>query len=146
MTVTFFGHRDTPSEIQPLLENVIKDLIENNGANKFYVGNQGGFDSMVKHTLRKLKQIYPHISYAVVLAYMPNKSDAFDSRDDTDTIYPEGLENTPKRFAIDKRNRWMLNKADTVVTYVIHSFGGAAKLKELAVKRGKRVINIADMI
>ena len=38
-----------------------------------------------------------------------------------------------KRFAIDYRNRWMIDRSDYVVTYVVHDLGsGAAKYKRLA--------------
>ncbi len=59
-----------------------------------------------------------------------------------DSIYPEGLEMVPKRFCIDKRNRWMLNRADYVVTYISRSVGGAAKYSEIALKSGKNIINL----
>lgn len=36
----------------------------------------------------------------------------------------------------------MIEQADYVITYVTHSWGGAAKFKELAEKKGKTVINI----
>ena len=70
-TVCFFGHRNTPQDIIPVLHGVLIDLIENQGADTFYVGNQGGFDSIVYSELKKLAEIYPHIDYSVVLAYMP---------------------------------------------------------------------------
>ena len=57
-------------------------------------------------------------------------------------MYPEGIETVPRRFAMDWRNRWMLKQADYVVTYITHSWGGAAKVAEKAVKSGKRVINL----
>lgn len=80
----------------------------------------------------------------MVLAYMP-KEKAKSRYDDLDfTIYPEGLENTPPKYAIVTRNRWMINMSDYVVVYVKHSFGGAAQFKELAEKKGKIVINLAD--
>ena len=41
MKVTFFGHKNIPQEIQPKLEGILADLIENDGADTFYVGNQG---------------------------------------------------------------------------------------------------------
>ena len=62
------------------------------------------------------------------------------------TVYPEGLEAVPPRYAIDKRNRWMLQQSDVVVTYVTVPFGGAAKFKLLAEKTGRAVINIADSV
>ena len=141
-TVCFFGHRQTPQDVKPVLHDTLIDLIENQGADTFYVGNQGGFDSMVYSELKKLKKLYPHIDYSVVLAYLPKKKD-FDLTDFSDTVYPDGLESAPPRFAIDKRNRFMIDWSDTVVTYVCTSIGGAAKFKDLAEKKGKRVINLS---
>ena len=139
MTCTFFGHRDTPTSVQSVLHEVLTDLIENQGADTFYVGNQGSFDFTVRSELKKLSVIYPHIKYSVVLAYMPKSN---DGNDYSDTEYPEGLENVPPRFAIDKRNRIMIDRSDFVITYVCTSFGGAAKYKEIAEKKGKKVINL----
>lgn len=146
MTITFFGHRNTNQSMQSLLKVVLKDLIENKDADVFYVGNQGNFDDMVRNTLIQLKNDYPYIRYYVVLAYMPIKREGVTFEDYADTIFPEGLENTPRRYAISKRNRWMIEQADTVVTYVIYKTGGATQFKELAEKKGKCVINLADLI
>ena len=140
---TFFGHRTAPDSIRPILHNTLIDLIENKGVDTFYVGNQGGFDSMVKKELKELTVIYPHINYSVVLAYIPGKRDEFDTDDYSDTMYPDGLECVPRRFAIDKRNRMMIEWSDIVVTYVCYSGGGAAKFKEIAEKKGKQVINLS---
>ena len=139
---TFFGHRDCPSSIKPKLHNVIINLIEKEHVDLFYVGNHGAFDAMVRAQLRELEQIYPNIRYAVVLAYLPQKSNEFDPQNYSDTIFPEGIETVPKRFAISWRNRWMLRQADYVVTYVTHSWGGAAQFAEMAKRQHKKVINI----
>ena len=142
MVCTFFGHRTAPDSIRPILHNTLIDLIKDKGVDTFYVGNQGGFDSMVKKELKQLTEIYPHIKYSLVLAYIPGKRDEFDITDYSDTMYPDGLESVPRRFAIDKRNRMMIEWSDIVVTYVCYSNGGAAKFKEIAEKKGKQVINL----
>lgn len=59
-----------------------------------------------------------------------------------DTIYPEILEKTPPKFAIPKRNRWMIEQSDFVVTYVTCDIGGAANFKRIAEKQNKIVINL----
>lgn len=141
MTVTFFGHKDTPKEIEPTLRTTLVDLIENHGATEFYVGNNGNFDTMVRRQLENLSQTYP-ITYNVVLAYLPTEKNKYD--DLTNTIYPEGIETPPKRFAISYRNKWMIKQADIVVTYVTHSFGGAWQFKVLAEKQGKIVIELSE--
>ena len=137
MTVTFFGHRDTPKEIGPALRLTLIDLIENKNANLFYVGNHGNFDAMVRRQLEDLSKIYP-IKYYIVLAYMPSKNDEPDEH----TILPEGIETVPRRFAINYRNKWMLNKSDIVVTYVTRNFGGAWKFKQMANSKEKLLIDL----
>ena len=137
---TFFGHRDCPETIKPYLREVLIDLITNNGVDTFYVGNQGRFDGIVRSVLRELEKEYPEIHYAVVLAYMPGKKKKYD--DFSDTILPEGIEAVHPRYAIDWRNRWMLKRADFVVTYITHPWGGAAKFAEKAKREGKTVINL----
>lgn len=140
---TFFGHRDCPSSIKPKLREAIVDLIENKSVDMFYVGRQGEYDKLVRSVLRELVSIYPHISYAVVLERIPTRRSEFDDRERYDTILPEGIETVPPRFAIDRRNKWMLRQSDYVVTYVIYPLGGAAKFAEMAKKQGKNVVELA---
>lgn len=85
-------------------------------------------------------------TYAVVLAYLPpeRKDDLARFEDYSDTMYPEGIETVPKRFAIDWRNHWLLKQADYVVAYITHSWGGAAQYAELAAKKRKIVINLTE--
>lgn len=147
MEVTFFGHWDTPQSIRLLLEATIIDLIENYDADIFYVGENGAFDRLVLNVLRCLKLDYPNIVYAVVLDYCPIKKDEWTDEEFfyNEAIFPEGLENTPPRFKILKRNRWMIDHSDTVVTYVTRTIGGAAQAKEIAERKGKQIINLPDL-
>lgn len=140
MVCTFFGHKDTPKEIEPTLRSTLIDLIKNKDVTVFYVGNNGKFDTMVRHKLEDLSHIYP-ITYSVVLAYLPTEKNKYD--DLSNTIYPEGLETVPKRFAISWRNKWMIQQSDIVVTYVTHNFGGATQFKEIAIKHNKKLIELA---
>ena len=78
MVCTFFGHKDTPKEIEPTLRSTLIDLIENKNVNVFYVGNNGNFDTMVRRQLEDLSQTYP-ITYSVVLAYLPTEKNKYDN-------------------------------------------------------------------
>ena len=138
---TFFGHRDCPETIKPKIREVLVDLIINRGVDMFYVGHQGRFDAYVHSELKRLRQEYPQINYAVVLAYMPGKRMAHI--DYSDTTFPEGMESVHPHYAISWRNNWMLQQADYVVTYITHSWGGAAQYAVKAKRQGKTVINIA---
>ena len=137
---TFFGHRFVHDKIEPTLRSTLIDLIENHDVKRFYVGNHGSFDAIVRRVLRDLSFTYS-ITYYVVIAYLPEKN----NQDCSDTILPEGIETVPKRFAISYRNKWMLERSDYVVTYVVHQIGsGAAQFKELAEKQGKTVLELSN--
>ncbi len=140
MTYAFFGHSDTPQSATQKLKIEIEKAIEQ-GADRFLVGNNGNFDTAVHIILSELKKEHPHIKYNTVLAFMPSGEmpEYF-----SDTILPNGIESVPKRFAIDFRNKWMVNKCDGVICYINRSYGGAYKHVNLAHKKGKAVINIAN--
>ena len=140
MVIAFWGNRDAPQEVKGVLHKVLTDLIEKEGADRFYVGNQGNFDRIVIAALRELKKDYPHICYHIVLAYMPNEKGGPNTEE---TLYPAEAAVAPARFAIDRRNRWMLQRCDTVITYVRHTYGGAAELKKKALFQRKRVIELS---
>ncbi len=146
MICTFFGHKNTPESIKPLLKAKIKQVTERYPGAKFYVGHNGSFDSMVISVLKKLSENYPGIAYNVVLAYLPSAA-ADRTNDflcDVPTIYPEGTEAVPKKYAISFRNEWMIKQADMIICYITHDFGGAAKYVQKARKNQKAVINLAD--
>ena len=140
---TFFGHRDCPSSIEFKLREVLIDLIENHAVDTFYVGQQGSFDGIVRYVLKELVSIYPHIRYAIVLERLPLQRDEYDTRDFSDTMLPEGIENVHPRFAISWRNKWMIKQSDYVVTYITHSWGGAAQFAEMAERQKKSIIRLA---
>lgn len=143
MVCTFFGHRNVTKEIENKLRKTIIDLIENKNVDTFYVGNHGNFDFLVRKNLEQLCSIYPQIKYFIVLAYLPKSNDFLNKAYYSRTIYADGLENTPLKFAIIKRNRWMIDKSDYVVTCVQHNLSNASQFEELSKRKGKIVINIA---
>lgn len=139
---TFFGHHDCPAHVKPAIASAIVKLIEDYKVDTFYVGNHGSFDRIVYSALSLLAETYPHIDYMMVLAYLPRHDDPSWSA--KKTILPEGIEYTPKRFAISWRNNWMIARSDFVIVYITHDWGGAAQFAEKALRQGKTVINIAE--
>ena len=136
MTVTFYGHSTIykTEGFSKWLDMILPSFIEG-GAVTFYLGGYGAFDGLAASALRKQKKTYPHIELILVLAYLNRDIDA--SRYD-DTTYPP-LEKVPLRYAIVKRNEWMVRQSDVVISGVTHSWGGAAKTLEFA-QRKKKVI------
>ncbi len=132
----FFGHREVTHDIRDKLTAIIEKLITENGVTDFYVGHQGQFDNMVYSVLKETKAKYPQIRYTVVLAYMPDPhiKEVYGE----DTLFPDGMESVPKRFAISKRNEWMIQYSGYAVCYVHKITGGAAKFSEKAIRKGLR--------
>lgn len=142
MVCTFFGHSDCYGLAENVLLRTIEKLILA-GVDEFYVGNQGHFDSMVFSCLIKLKDVYPHISFAVVLAYLPTQKTEYDPYHGY-SMYPEGIEEGPQRFAIERRNKWMIDHADCCLCYITHSWGGAHKFAKQAKQKGLAITYIGD--
>ena len=140
MICTFFGHSDAPEAVKPALKAAIIELIEKENVTGFYVGNHGNFDRMAISILSELEKTRS-IRFFVVLAYQPTeKESAYLAH----TVLPDGIETAPPRFTINYRNRFMLENADFVITYVTHSWGGAAKYKQMAEKKQKRIIELGE--
>lgn len=137
MVCCLFGHKDTPSSIYPELEAKIRYAIEYEAADYFLVGNNGAFDSMALCVLRKMVHEYSGISYHVVLAYLPTGYKVDWPYSAAETLYPEGLESVHPRYAMARRNNWMVESADIVICYITHGWGGAARYIEMAQKKKK---------
>lgn len=138
---TFFGHRDTPASVEALLRPQLAELMEEAQVSWFLVGDEGAFDAMAQRVLAEYESSLGRRLYEVVLAFLP--AGRPPRRADVPTVFPDGLETVPRRFAIDRRKRWMLHKSDVVVTYVRGPAGGAAKFRALALKAGKQVVDLA---
>lgn len=133
MKVTFIGNRNTPDSVYPLLYSAIENLIKN-GADDFYIGHNGKFDSLVHKALKRLKAVYPHIRFAVVLT-SPDKAPT-----DIPSVFPEEMTRVMPRFAIVKRNHYMVDLCDCIIAYAANPYGNTAKLCEYAKKKGKTVL------
>ena len=137
MNVTFCGHSKLyqTENISKWLDIILPALIEG-GATTFYLGGYGAFDSLAAAAVRRQKTKYPNIEAVLVLAYLNREMDA--SRYDG-TTYPP-LETVPPRYAIVRRNEWMVRESDVVISGVTHGWGGAAKTLDYAKRRGKVIV------
>ena len=142
MIITFCGHSKIVDKeaVRERLTSEICNLLSS-GYTTFYLGGYGDFDLMAASVLREMKDSYPNMDRVLVLPYLDRKYDEklYDS-----TVYPP-LENVPKRFAISKRNEWMVEQADVVIAYVTHDWGGAVKTLEYAVRKKSQIINIGGV-
>ena len=134
MIATFCGHSQVNDQdkIASWLDLVLPSLIEG-GATTFYLGGYGTFDRLAAAAVNRQKAAYPAVEAILVLPYLDRNMDASDY---DRTTYPP-LEKVPPRFAIIKRNQWMVEQADVVISAVTHGQGGAAKTLHHAKRKGK---------
>ena len=152
MTITFSGHSVISSSDK--VKEMVKVQIRNNISNvedvTCYLGGYGDFDHICALACKELKEEYTGIELVYVTPYISlseqEKIKAMQSYGLCDTsVYPP-IENVPPRFAISKRNEWMINNADLIISYVNHNHGGAYKSLQVAKRKKKKIINICDFI
>lgn len=141
MTCMFLGHRDAPDFIKEILYKEICMLIENEGVKKFYVGNNGNYDFLVQRVLEKISKERSDIEFFIVLSYPGERA---LSNNQEETFFPQGLEKALPKYAISKRNEWLINNSDYAVVFFNHRFSNCARWVEKAEKKGLKIINVAN--
>lgn len=146
MIITFCGHSDFlfSDDVKQQLKNILVSEIRKNPTCKFYLGGYGDFDSFCLRSLRELKKEFQDIELIFITPYIDKNYSRleFAKYHYDDIIFPP-LESVPRKFAILKRNEWMVEEADLVIAYVKYSWGGAAKTLEYANRKKKQIINLA---
>ena len=150
MIVTFCGHaqyiatKEDKQRLLTKLEEVIGDAPA-----EFYVGGYGAFDAFAYTCAKSYQKNHPETKLVYVTPYMTieyQKNHLERQKDHYDSIYYPELENVPLKFAILERNKHMVEKADYVIAYVDHTWGGAYKFARMAKNRGLQVINLGSVV
>ena len=143
---TFCGHSTAPESIRPRLAAEIRRHITELGVTEFWVGSYGAFDRMARGEVGKAKARFPAIRLCLLVPYLPEKR--LDVQGVDQVLYPAELETVPKRLAIPRLNRYMVQQAQYLIAYVTHVSGGAYKTLEAARKREKmdklQIVNLGE--
>ena len=146
----FIGHREANESLLPRLELEIERLIIEERVCFFYVGGYGGFDQIAATAVKKVKKKYPDIALILVLPYHPAERPVKKPPGYDGTYYPEGLEKTPRPFAIVKANQLMVDSCEWLICFVRHGASNSRNLLEYAQRREKKgliqITNIAEEI
>ena len=131
----FIGHRETSEAIYPALYAAVEQHILEYGVTEFIVGHYGGFDRLAASAVKEAKRFYPEVKLTLLLPYHPAERpiptpDGFDS-----TFYPPGMESVPRKAAIIRANRYVVDHVDYLIAYVWHPASSARELVEYARKR-----------
>lgn len=131
----FIGHRETSEEIYPALYAAVEQHILENGVTEFIVGYYGGFDHLAASAVKEAKRFYPEVKLILLLTYHPaerpiSTPDGFDG-----TFYPPGMESVPRKIAIVRANRYVVDHVDYLIAYAWHPASNARELVEYAKRR-----------
>ena len=146
MTITFFGHADFRGN--ELFEQKIISVLREKKPDEVFLGGYGEFDRFAYNCTQKYKKSEaPALRVCLITPYLDpkHKKGLSDSYEYDEIIYPP-IENIPPRFAISRRNEWMIDNSGCLIAFVERSFGGAYKALKYAEKRKKELINIAQTI
>ena len=145
MIITFIGHSfiSYSSDIKARVKKSIEESIGNVGAVSCYLGGYGEFDSICAEACKELKREGKDIQLIFITPYINMSKQKAEEISVYDAVIYPPIESTPPRFAISKRNEWMIKSADLIIAYVSHSYGGAYKSFLSAIRHGKQIINLS---
>ena len=133
----FIGHRETPDTVLPLLQETVNRHIECYGVTEFIVGHYGNFDHLAAKTVVTAKRLYPDITLSMLIPYHPAERPIKKPKDFDNTFYPPGMEHVPRKLAIVRANRYMVEHVDFLIAYAWHPASNARELVEYAERRAR---------
>ncbi len=135
MLCFFIGHRDAEQSLLPQLERAVRTHISEYGVREFVVGHHGSFDRMAAHAVRKAKEHCPGVALSLLLPYYSGEQKEPVPEGFDDILYPPGMETVPRRFALDRANRYMIAHCDYLIAYAWQPGSNAARFLRLAQRR-----------
>ncbi len=130
----FIGHREVDEAIFPELLRTVELHYAEYGVAEFIVGNHGGFDRQAAKAVIQLKHRFPQITLTLLLPYHPAERPIQTPPGFDNTFYPPGMEQVPRRLAIVRANRYMVDHVDYLIAYAWHPASNARNLLEYAQK------------
>ena len=142
----FIGHREASEEIYPVLYAAVEQHIVEYGVTEFIIGHYGGFDRLAASAVKAAKRFYPKVRLTLLLPYHPAERpiptpDGFDG-----TFYPPGMESVPRKIAIVRANRYVVDHVDYLIAYVWHPASNTRELVEYARKRQRNLCPFITLI
>lgn len=145
--VAFFGHRDFSDDIKfwKILFEIVENILKTHVFVEFYVGRNGEFDifsaSVIKSVQKKLGKENSNIT--LILPYQTSHIEDYEKYYDS-IIIPEHIADVHPKNAINKRNQWIVERADFLIFYVTREKGGAYNAMKLAENFRKELINLSN--
>ena len=139
----FTGHRHIPederSHLCAALSQIIREFITVDGITTFYAGGTQGFDTLAGTAVLDVRDTFPKIRLVIVLPYA-NQVDRWSAANKVICLaerYYNGC--------MFVRNRYLVDHSSICVSYQTKQTGGTAYTVKYALKKGVKVINLADI-
>ena len=150
MVIAFIGHSALSpysEEIAEKLKNTISENLPAGEEVTFFCGGYGEFDALCAKVCHDMKESHPHLESLLITPYITEArqkklNNDFQIKELYDGIVYPPLETVPFRFAISRRNEWMMENADLIIAFVTHNYGGAYTALSDAKRRKKKIINL----
>ncbi len=107
-TCFFIGRREPPDSLLPILDAEVERHITEHGVTDFVVGRYGRFDALAAKCVKAAKKRHPEATLLLLLPYHPYDRPTPTPTGFDGTRYPPGMETVPKRAAIIRANRYMV--------------------------------------
>lgn len=146
MVISFCGHREiTPdAEKEKTIIDTLLKYAQTEQEVICYTGGYGAFDWFAASCINKAKKAAPNIVSCLIIPYITASHldrISLHTKEFDEIIYPP-LENIPPKFAIIRRNEWMIDNSDLLIAYVKYSWGGAARTLEYAKRQRIGILSI----
>ena len=143
--VAFIGHRriEQAYGLEDKIEAQVSDLLRSHSFVEFYMGRNGDFDVSAAAAVKRAQRKYgtENSSLILVQAY-PSKNDEHFERYYDEIMRPVDP-GTHYKAALTRRNEWMIDNADFLISYVNVFSGGAYRTLEYAKSKKLDFINLA---
>lgn len=140
----FIGHREASNSIIPELRKAVEMHITEYGVTNFVVGHYGQFDALAALAVIDAKKRHPTVTLTMLIPYHPSERPVTLSPGFDGSYYPAGMETVPRRYAIARANRAVIDETDYLIAYVWHAASNSRELVEYAIQKGVAVTMIGN--
>ena len=138
----FIGHREVTEEIYPALRATVEQHITEYGVTEFFVGHYGGFDRLAARAVIEAKKLYPEVTLTMLLPYHPSERSVTLPNGFDGSFYPPDMETVPRRVAIVRANKYMIDNVEYLIVYSCHSGSNTRNFVEYALRKDSDEIEI----
>lgn len=102
------------------------------GVTEFIGGHYGSFDRLAAKAVIEAKKTHPEVTLTLLLPYHPTERPMVAPEGFDGTCCPPDMKRVPRRVAIVRANRYLVDHVDYLIAYAWHPASNARELVEYA--------------